>query len=337
METMRINRLPAITWNRMDINDISVNLPKLSGAELAIDTDNLELAAAPLAVNTGAGESADGIFAGLPVYSVNLKAGETLETLVEWKTTGTQGAVLNVNAGEGSTVTLYTHLKSADENTTGLRLLLNLEKNAKIRLVELLEPGKNGVLLHDLGGNVGENAEIEVLHLYLGSGVIYSGCRMDLVGEKANVTYQAGYLGKGSQKLDVNLIANHIGKNTTCNLRADGTLKDQAEKTFRGTIDFKKGCKGSVGAEQENVLLLGEKIVNKTIPLILCAEEDVQGDHGATIGELDEDTLFYFAARGIDSVTAENILTREKLYRLAEAMGREDMVERARKAIEEVL
>lgn len=256
---------------------------------------------------------------------------------MEWKSSGTQGAVLNVTAGEGSTVTLYTHLKSAEEDTTALRLLVNLEKNAKLRLVELLEPGKNGVLVHDLGGTVGENADIAVLHLYLGSGDIDSGCRMDLMGEKANFTYQAGYLGKKHQKLDVNLIANHFGKNTTCNLRADGTLKDQAEKTFRGTIDFKKGCKGSVGAEQENVLLLGEEIVNKTIPLILCAEEDVQGDHGATIGELDEETLFYFAARGMDSVTAENLLTREKLYRLAEAMGREDVVELARNAIQEVL
>ena len=85
------------------------------------------------------------------------------------------------------------------------------------------------------------------------------------------------------------------------------------------------------------MLLLGEDIVNKTIPLILCAEEDVQGDHGATIGEMDEDTLFFFGARGIDPITAENILTREKLNRLAESMGREDMVEKAQKAIEEVL
>ena len=54
-------------------------------------------------------------------------------------------------------------------------------------------------------------------------------------------------------------------------------------------------------------------------------------------GELDEDTLFYFAARGIDAVTAENILTREKLSRLAESVGREDMKLLAQNAIEEVL
>ena len=42
------------------------------------------------------------------------------------------------------------------------------------------------------------------------------------------------------------------------------------------------------------MLLLGDDVVNKTIPLILCAEENVEGNHGATIGELDDDTLFYF-------------------------------------------
>ncbi len=339
---MRINRLPAITWNRMEINDISVILPSFTGAELLNDTKLQEKWAThatflPGDIATGAGEQADAVFADLPVYTVAAGENEALETLVTYGGTGNQGAILQVDAGENSQITLYTHVKTAEKESAALRVLLNLGKNAKVRLVELLEPGQSGALLHDLGGKLGENADIEVLHLYLGGGDIYSGCRVDLVGDGANFTYQAGYLGKNSQVLDVNLIANHFGKNTTCNLRADGTLKDQARKTFRGTIDFKRGCKGSVGAEQENVLLLGEDIVNKTIPLILCAEEDVQGDHGATIGELDEDTLFFFAARGIDPVTAENILTREKLYRLAEAMGREDVVELARNAIGEVL
>ncbi len=45
--------------------------------------------------------------------------------------------------------------------------------------------------------------------------------------------------------------------------------------------------------------MLGDDVVNKTVPLILCAEENVVGNHGATIGELDEDTLFYFESRGI--------------------------------------
>ena len=75
-----------------------------------------------------------------------------------------------------------------------------------------------------------------------------------------------------------------------CYLRA--LYRTGLKKTFRGTIDFRCGSSGSVGDEQEDVLLLGENIVNKTIPLILCEEEDVDGRHGATIGRLPEDMLF---------------------------------------------
>lgn len=59
-------------------------------------------------------------------------------------------------------------------------------------------------------------------------------------------------------------------------MNADGILDDQAFKLFRGTIDFKNGSSGSKGDEKEDVLLMGDNVVNQTIPLILCAEEDVE-------------------------------------------------------------
>ncbi|NWM55017.1 SufD family Fe-S cluster assembly protein, partial [Escherichia coli] len=83
--------------------------------------------------------------------------------------------------------------------------------------------------------------------------------------------------------VDMNLVVNHWGQKTTSEINAAGALKDDAQKIFRGTIDFKKGSAGSVGSEQETVLMLGDGVVNKTVPLILCAEENVVGNHGATI------------------------------------------------------
>ena len=62
--------------------------------------------------------------------------------------------------------------------------------------------------------------------------------------------------------------------------------------------------------------------------LILCAEENVEGNHGATIGALDDDTLFYFASRGMDEKTAERVMTRAKLERICrripDAQSREE-------------
>ena len=88
-----------------------------------------------------------------------------------------------------------------------------------------------------------------------------------------------------------------------------------------------------MGNEKETVLMLGDKVVNKTVPLILCAEENVVGNHGATIGDLDEDTLFYFESRGIDRAQAENILARAAIERLVRAVGDD---ETARQIIDEL-
>ena len=140
-------------------------------------------------------------------------------------------------------------------------------------------------------------------------------------GEGSGFKADIGYLGQREQKLDMNLAVDHWGKSTESEINAAGALKDAAYKVFRGTIDFKNGSSASVGNEKETVLMLGDDVVNKTVPLILCAEENVVGNHGATIGELDEDTLFYFESRGIDKQTAENILARAAIERLARLLG----------------
>jgi Fe-S cluster assembly scaffold protein SufB len=72
-----------------------------------------------------------------------------------------------------------------------------------------------------------------------------------------------------------------------------------------------------VGNEQESVLLMSPDVINKTLPIILCEEEDVEGAHGATIGRLSEDMLFYMTSRGIDRKTAERIIVRARLDAVA--------------------
>ncbi len=76
------------------------------------------------------------------------------------------------------------------------------------------------------------------------------------------------------------------------------------------------GLKGAVGNEKEDVLLLSNDVVNQTIPLILCAEEDVEGNHGATIGKLDDELLFYLESRSMN---------REQIYEMM-AMAKVDAV-----------
>ena len=108
---------------------------------------------------------------------------------------------------------------------------------------------------------------------------------------------------------------------------------DSAKKVFRGTIDFKTGSSDSKGSENETVIMLGDDVVNKTVPLILCSEENVEGSHGATIGELDNDTLFYFESRGIGREEAERIMAYAALKRLIRLSDDKEFAEQAQNAL----
>ena len=175
------------------------------------------------------------------------------------------------------------------------------------------------------------------MQVFPGSGDVYADTLIDLPADGGSFQADIGYLGQRSQTIDMNLVVNHFGRRTECEINASGALKNAAQKIFRGTIDFKNGSSDSVGNEKETVLMLGEDAVNKTVPLILCAEENVVGNHGATIGELDDETLFYFESRGIGRDEAENILARAAIERLARAVGDRETEDAILQELSEVL
>ena len=115
----------------------------------------------------------------------------------------------------------------------------------------------------------------------------------------------------------------HTGGETERVVKVDGVVGGTGRKTWRGTIDFKNGCAESKGDEQENVLLLDPKVVNKSLPVILCDEEAVEGRHGASIGRLGKDILFYMQSRGVDEKTAENLIICAKINTAARSLGDE--------------
>ena len=216
---------------------------------------------------------------------------------------------------------------SADNNLA-VRTTIDLNENSRLKLIQLQTTEEESILYNEVRINCQAGATAELIQIFLGKGDLYSDSRIDLEGEGSSLKADIGYIGRSNQNIDINIFANHTGKKTESEINVNGSLNDAAKKVFKGTIDFKNGCTDSVGNEQETVLLLGEDVVNKTVPLILCAEENVVGNHGATIGELDEDTLFYFESRGIDKKKAESIMARAAIDRVARLAGDEKTVKK---------
>ena len=202
------------------------------------------------------------------------------------------------------------------EEKLAVRTSLSVEEHARVRLVQLQHTAENSLVYNQIEGECAKNARIELVQIYLGKGDIYSDTTINLNGDASSFRSDIGYIGQHTHIIDMNEVVNHFGKHTESEINVGGALRDGAKKIFRGTIDFKTGSSDSVGNELENVLMLGDDVENKTVPVILCSEENVVGNHGATIGELDEDTMFYFASRGIDKEHAENIMARANIDRL---------------------
>jgi Fe-S cluster assembly scaffold protein SufB len=224
-----------------------------------------------------------------------------------------------IHAKRNSEVTVIMAYES-DKDASGFhgvstRLLA--EEGAKITLVKVQLLGNEFIHFDDIGGACFEKGQIDVISLELGSKKSWAGCYMNLVDNDAVFNSNMGYLCREDHNLDINYVSDHRGKKTNALMLFKGVLMDTASKTFRGTIDFKNGSSGSVGDEQEDALLLSPDVINKTMPVILCQEEDVDGRHGATIGQLGEDILFYMQSRGIDEDEAKRIMIKARLESVA--------------------
>ncbi len=230
---------------------------------------------------------------------------------------------ITIDAEENSKITVYMTFET--ENHLAVITEMSAAKNAEIKLVQIQLSSKGSLIFNKVSGEIDESAKIEVVQFYMGQGNIYTDNLMNLNGYKSQAFYDIAYLGQNKDIIDINIVLNHYGARSNSETNVSGALKDASYKTFRGTIDFKNGSSRATGAEQETVLLLGNDVHNRTLPVILCAEEDVSGNHGATIGELDEETLFYFRSRGIDKTTAENIMARAGIQRQIRKVEDEEM------------
>jgi len=220
---------------------------------------------------------------------------------------------------DGATMSVIMQYDSEDdaEIVEGVSTKFYVGKNATLNLVKIQMLGKKVRFFDDIGGVVEEKGCFNFVSMQLGAAKAYNGLYVNLLGKESQSNVNCGYLASGNQFYDFNYVALQRGVKTVSNAVYRGILIDNASKNWRGSLDFRKGSSGSVGDEQEDTLLLSENVVNRTIPLILCGEEDVDGRHGATIGQLSDDMLFYMEARGIDKENAKKIMVRARLDSIA--------------------
>ncbi|MDR0445894.1 MAG: SufD family Fe-S cluster assembly protein [Oscillospiraceae bacterium] len=182
------------------------------------------------------------------------------------------------------------------------------ENCAVVRVVQLQCFDAGTRHFSDFSAVIANGARVELTRIELGAGETYAGCHMKLEGDKSEARTDTFYFGDGTQTLDFNYVARHLGRATKSEMNAAGALFGSCGKTYRGTIDFVAGAGESKGAESENTLLFSENSRNRSAPVILCGEENVEGSHAASVGRIDEGKLYYLRSRGLTETDAKRLM-----------------------------
>ena len=206
-----------------------------------------------------------------------------------------------------------------------IRTIANENAKLNVTIVNLLN--ENSDNFEAIENRLEKNSKVNYTIIDIGGKTSVSNYYSNIIGENADNDLKSIYLGIGEQRKDINYIAELRGTKTNIDIDVQGALKDSAKKNFKGTIDFKKGSKKAKGNENEYCMLLSDKAKSIALPMLLCTEEDVEGNHSTASGKVDEKQLFYIMTRGISYKEAVKLIVKSKFNKIIERISDEDLKE----------
>lgn len=199
---------------------------------------------------------------------------------------------LNINAEDGSNTDIIFFSDIAEPSSNFISIQTNIQKNAKFNINFIDFSCKNSIFNY----------------------------KSKILGENSNSNINTLYLADNDSTIDLNYLIECFEPNSKANMEVLGAISGTTRKHFKGTIDFKKGCKKSIGSENEFCMLLSNSAKSKALPMLLCTEEDVDGKHSSSVGKVNEKELFYIMSRGLTKVEAISLLVKAKFNSLINSL-----------------
>ena len=205
-----------------------------------------------------------------------------------------------------------------------IRLNTSPEDKVNVNIVNMLN--NNSMHFESMESSLEDNTNLKYTIIDLGGKVSATNYFADIIGKEAKNDLKTIYLGIENQIKDINYIAHLKGEKTEGYIDVQGVLNDEAKKNFKGTLDFKRGCKGAKGDENEFCMLLSPKAKSIALPMLLCTEDDVEGNHSTASGKVDEKSLFYIMSRGLNEKEAVKLIVRARFNKILERIKDEELL-----------
>lgn len=264
-----------------------------------------------------------------PLHSVLWAPGDSLAYLSH----------LMIYLEEGASLT-YVHEASSPAHGEGQTIHagiveIHVGPAASLRFVELQSLGDNVWNFSHERVNVERDGNLDWIFGALGSRVTKNFSELDLIGRGATGRMSGFYFTDGSQHLDHDTQQNHMAANTTSDLLFKGALKDRSRSVWQGMIYVAPGAQKTDGYQANRNLVLSPQARADSIPGLEILADDVRCTHGATVGKIDAEQVFYLRSRGIPYDEAERLIVEGFFDPIMQRIAFEGVRSRFQQAIHE--
>ena len=215
-----------------------------------------------------------------------------------------------IELGEECELTLVEqHVGNGEQAHLGT-LVTDIDVRAGARLNQVVLQNADGAsLIRRSGVRLHAHAHATLHSVELGGALMRHDLQVDLVGDKSGFAGRGVFMPHGRQHMDTQLHIRHQALNTTSDAHWRGVASGRARGVFRGAVLVASGADGSDANLTNKNLLLSPSAEIDTKPELEIYADEVQAAHGATVGQLDEQALFYLRSRGIAVADARALLT----------------------------
>jgi Fe-S cluster assembly protein SufD len=186
---------------------------------------------------------------------------------------------------------------------------VQLAESAQLDHLRVQSASEQNHLLQFVSVDQASDSQYRYTGFEMGGGLVRNDLNCQLNGKGANTNLAAAFIGNGESCIDYHIIADHQATHCTSEQNFRGVLGGRSKGVFNGKALIRPGADDSIVRQSNANLLLTDLAEMNTKPELEIYADEVEASHGATVGQLDEQALFYLQTRGIDKTDARRMLT----------------------------
>lgn len=226
-------------------------------------------------------------------------------------------------ADEGADIDIIFDYKSKDnsEHNHYSSIKIIAKENSRVKMTQIQRLNDHSNNFQQVFTKLSKNASVVVNDAQIGGKLKAVSILQNIRDTGGEALTNALYYSQRGSKTDISYTNRHKGARSESSIFCKGAMNKDSKKVFRGNLYFERGASQSVGKEEEFVLLLDPNLKSDSIPGLFCLEDNVIGEHAASVGQVDQNKMFYMMSRGFDEETAKRLMIESGYQEVIQRMN----------------